>query len=426
MSKKIDLILKEVLNNITPSEEESSVIKKSLGEFLRKIEERLKSLKVDAEIFVGGSYAKKTLIKRDKYDIDIFLRFDKKHKEDIQKLAEKILKDFSGISKVHGSRDYFNIKINPKIFFEIVPVLKIKNPESAENITDLSYLHVKYINQKIKSEKLLNEIRIAKSFCYANNCYGAESYIRGFSGYGLELLVYYYKSFLKFIRAIAKTKDNQKIIIDIEKKHKNKSEILMNLNSSKLQSPVILIDPTYKQRNVLAALSDETFRKFRTTCKNFLKNPSKNSFKTKKFDFEKIKEYTKEKNNKILLLKISTNKPEGDVAGSKLLKFYKHLENEIAEFFNIKNKGFEYDGKKSAKLFFDTENKKERIINGPYKKDKENFEKFKKKHKNIFEKSGKIYSKKKVDFKIKEFIEKWKNKNRERMKDMYIEKLEII
>ena len=377
MSKKIELILKEVLNDITPSKKESLLIKESLEKFLKKIKKRLCELNVDAEIFVGGSYAKKTLIKRDKYDIDIFLRFDKKHKETMQDLTEKILEDFDRTSKVHGSRDYFNTEINSKIFFEIVPVLKVKRPEFAENTTDLSYLHVKYINKKIRSSNLLDEIRTAKAFCYANNCYGAESYIKGFSGYGLELLVCYYKSFRKFISAIAKSKDNQKIIIDIEKKHKNKSEILMNLNSSKLQSPIILIDPTYKQRNVLAALSEETFQKFKRECVSFLKNPSINAFRQKKLDFESKIKSTGKKNYEIVLLKIYTNKPKGDVAGSKLLKFYNHLQNEIKRFFELKDKGFEYGGKKSARFFLNVKNREEIVIRGPYKKDKKNLEEFK-------------------------------------------------
>ena len=46
----------------------------------------------------------------------------------------------------------------------------------------------------------------------------------------------------------------------------------MNLNASKLNSPIILIDPTYKQRNTLAALSNETFENFKKdyTGKNIL------------------------------------------------------------------------------------------------------------------------------------------------------------
>ena len=63
------------------------------------------------------------------------------------------------------------------------------------------------MNKKVRSKKILDEIKIAKAFCHANNCYGAESYINGFSGYGLELLVYYYGGFLRFIKAVSKMKD---------------------------------------------------------------------------------------------------------------------------------------------------------------------------------------------------------------------------
>jgi len=425
MQKKIDLVLKDILKETTLPEKELETIKILLGKFLEKIRKRLHELKVDAEIFVGGSYAKNTLIKRDEYDIDVFLRFNEKHKSAMQSLTEKILKGMENVSKIHGSRDYFNIRISQKIFFEIIPVLKVKKPELAENITDLSYMHVKYINKKVKSEKLLNEIRIAKAFCYANNCYGAESYIRGFSGYGLELLVYYYKSFFRFINAIAKSED-QKIIIDIEKDHKNKPEILMNLNSSKLKSPIILIDPTYKQRNVLAALSKETFQKFKEECKKFLKNPSTNAFKQKKLDFDKIMKIADKKNYEFILFKADTGKPEGDIAGSKLLKFYNHLAHETEKLFEIKEKAFEYSGKKSAKFFFSVKRKSEIVIEGPYKNDKKNLAKFKKKYKHTFEKSKKIYSKKKIDFTISEFIENWKNKNKELIKDMYMKRLEIV
>ena len=127
---------------------------------------------------------------------------------------------FENISVVHGSRDYFRLKISPDFFIELIPVKKVKNPKESENITDLSYSHVNYIKRKVKSKKVLDEIRIAKAFCYATKCYGAESYIKGFSGYALELLVYYYKGFMKFIKAMEKAKE--KIVIDIEKDYKNK------------------------------------------------------------------------------------------------------------------------------------------------------------------------------------------------------------
>ena len=298
-SSKLKILMKEVLKKVEPSKEDLELIENSLKDFLEKFEKRLKALKINAEIFIGGSFAKKTVIKKDKYDVDVFVRFNKSYdNKRISDILEKALKGFKNIIKVHGSRDYFRLKISPTFFIELIPVKKIKSLKEAENITDLSYFHVKYINKKIgsvtksqassakksvkrKSPKILDEIRIAKAFCYANNCYGAESYIQGFSGYSLELLIYYYKSFVKFAKAVVKMSDEKKVI-DIEKHFRNKRITLMDLNSAKLNSPIILVDPTYKQRNALAALSDETFEKFKSACKKFLKNPSLKSFEIKK------------------------------------------------------------------------------------------------------------------------------------------------
>ncbi len=423
-TNKIDSVLKQVLDKIEPPKEDLDIIKNSLKDFLEKVEKKIKKLKIDCEIFVGGSFAKDTMIKKNYYDADIFIRFDKKYKdEEISKLTEKILKEFVNVSVVHGSRDYFQIKVSPSFFIEVVPVIKVKNPKESKNITDLSYSHVKYIKKRIKSKKTLNEIKIAKVFCYANHCYGAESYIKGFSGYGLELLIYYYGNFLKFVKAMAKAEN--KIIIDIEKHYKNKQQILMDVNSSKLKSPIILIDPTYKQRNALAALSENTFKKFQKACDKFLKNPSIKDFELKVTNLKKIKQNAKKKKYEFILLESKTGKQEGDIAGTKLLKFYNHLNDEIEKFFDVKNKGFNYNGEKSARYFFVVKNKEEILFDGPSLKDKKNLLRFKKRHKNTFKKKGRIYAKKKINFELKEFIQKWKIKNKKKIREMSVEKLDF-
>lgn len=420
---KTDSILKEVLKKVNPEEKELEIINNFLEKFIQKIEKRIRTLKINVKIFIGGSFAKKTIIKKDIYDIDIFIRFDKKYKEeDISKLTKKILKGTKA-QIIKGSRDYFRIKIKPFFFFEIIPVIKIKYPKEAENITDLSYSHVNYIKKKIKNKKIMDDIKIAKAFCYANNCYGAESYISGFSGYGLELLVYHYGGFMKFIRAIAKIKNKE--VIDIEHHHKNKQAVLMDINTAKLQSPIILIDPTYKQRNVLAALSEETFREFKKTCKKFLKTPSIKAFEIQKINLEKIKKGAKKKKFEFIQLKATTKKQAGDIAATKLLKFYKHLASEISKYFEVKNKGFEYDGKKSGGFFFVVKRKKDILISGPHLSQKKHVVAFKKRHKKTFVKNKRLYSREKLGFNIKKFIEDWKKKNSKKMRDMSVSGLKL-
>lgn len=422
--RKINSILKDVLKKIQPPEKDLKMINNSLARFLIDIKKKIKNLKINAEIFVGGSFSKNTLIKKDIYDIDVFIRFEKNYKE-ISEITKKIIKGIKNPITVHGSRDYFKIKVSPIAYIELIPVIKINNPKDAENITDLSYSHVNYINKRIKkNKKILEDIMLAKAFCYANNCYGAESYISGFSGYGLELLVYHYGGFLRFIKEMVKIR-KEKLIIDIEKQHKNKQDVFMNLNSSKLHSPIILIDPTYKQRNVLAALSDESFEKFKKVCAEFLRKPNLSFFELKKPDIEKIKKYAKEKKYEFSIMKIETNRQEGDIAGSKLLKFYKHIKNEIEKYFEIKKTGFEYTGKKIADCFFVVKSKGEIFVSGPETKDKENVKSFKKIHKKNFVKKNRVYASEKVDFSLKEFIDRWKNKNREKLRDMSISELSI-
>jgi tRNA CCA-adding enzyme len=420
-------ILKEVLDEITPKKEELDSINKVVNEFKILANKKIQKEKIKTEIFVGGSFAKNTMIKKDKYDVDIFLRFDNKYGEkEISKLTEKIihkLKKGWKVSVVHGSRDYFRIDVNPDFFMEIIPVIKIKNPKEARNITDLSYFHVSYTNKKLKKE-VLGEIKLAKAFCHANGCYGAESYINGFSGYSLELLVYYYKNFMNFLKKILSIKEKE--VIDIEKKYKSKLEVSMNMNSAKMISPIILIDPTYKERNALAALSEETLIKFKEAAKKFLENPSKEMFKIKKVDIQKIKEDAKKKKVDFISIEIKTDKQQGDIAGSKLLKFYKHFIEEIKDYHEIIERGFEYDKKKTARFFIVSKKKPEVIIPGPEEKDEKNVIAFKKLHKNIFSKNKKIYAKEKITKDIYDFVRVWKVKNSKKMKDMHVSNLEIV
>lgn len=426
----INSILKEILAEVKPSDGELREIGKTLADYTKKIKKNIQGRKINADIFIGGSFAKKTLIKKDSYDIDIFIRFDKKYKDELlSDLTERILAGNSfRATRIHGSRDYFKVKIRENIFFEIVPVKRIQNPRQAENVTDLSYSHVNYIKKRVKSEKLLDEIRLAKAFCYANNSYGAESYVRGFSGYGLELLIYHSKTFIKFIKAVSKLDTNKKIIIDIEKHHKNKDRILMDMNEAKLKSPIVLVDPTYKQRNVLAALSEETFRGFQEACRNFLKRPGKEFFVPKAMNTENIKLDADKKGLEFVLLKISTDKQEGDTAGSKLLKFHKHLAEEIGKFFEIKEKGFEYPDKegKSGRSFFVVKKKPLILLTGPMVVQEKHAGRFKEKYKEIFIKNGRLYSKIHVESTLRQFLQEWKQKNRKKMRDMHITYMSFI
>ena len=425
MTKKVDSVFKEVLPMVAPKEDTLKFIDSQIDSFLSMANKRIQKFNLAVEPYVGGSYAKGTMVKKGTYDVDIFFRFDSKYPEkDYKKLTKRIIRGNKKISVVHGSRDYFQIRINPWFKLEIVPVKKVKSPKESDNITDLSYSHVKYINKKIKSKKILEEIKIAKAFCHATNTYGAESYIHGFSGYSLELLVYYYKSFEKFLRA-SLTEKKEKIIVDIEKKYKNKNQILIEMNGSKLLSPIILIDPTYKERNALAALNEETYSKFKLAAKEFLKSPKKEFFFPKPVNLEEVKKRARKEGKDFLYVYSKTSKQKGDIAGTKLLKFNKHLKKEIGKYFEIYDSGFKYLDNQEGKAYFVLKKKEFVLFSGPMENDSKHAKKFKEEHEKVYSEKGKLFAKEKINYTPEKFMVDWIKKNKRKIKEMYISKIKF-
>jgi tRNA nucleotidyltransferase (CCA-adding enzyme) len=412
----IKLVLDRLEFSIDSSE--SKRIKKETKQFLSKLKTNLKKTKIKAEVFIGGSYAKNTMVKGDEYDIDIFVRFS--NELDISKL-NKILKNISA-KKVHGSRDYYQSS-NGNMTFEIIPVLKIKRPQDAKNVTDLSYFHVNYVKRKL-NRKIIREIQIAKKFCKANGLYGAESYINGFSGYGLECLVIYYKSFEKMIKEILKSKSQ--IIVDPKKHYKNAKEVLINLNESKIKSPIILIDPTWKERNVLAALSEESFDKFKSVAKKFLTKPSLEFFEKKEFNEDKLKDAAKQKGLEFLGVKMYTNKQEGDIAGTKLKKFSRHFIEELSQYFEVSKSEFVYSRKDYGYLYLIVKSKGDIIRKGPLSEISEAANAFKTHNKNVYEEQGRLFAKIDVKFSAYEFAKGFVRKFDKKIKEMDITQIEIL
>lgn len=427
-------IIKEELEKVKINDNAYHFLNHITNIVIKKINKRIHRKKIDAKVFVGGSLAKGTLISKKKHDIDIFIRFNEKYsEEEINKFMRKIFFFFwiprhrTKKRKIHGSRDYYQIILRayPGITFEIVPSVAVKDPRNARNITDLSYFHVDYLKKEIeKNPKLADEIIIAKSFCHAQRCYGAESYIRGFSGYALELLMVHYKTFGRFLKEIVK--NDSKIIIDPEKHYKTKTRILEEMNSSKLKSPVIIVDPTYKERNAAGALSYQTFNKFRNAAKAFLKEPSEKFFEYKSGRPSEIRNIARRLDCIYAVFEIHTRKQEGDIAGSKLLKFSKVLTRDLAKTYNMIDHHFEYESGKKARVFYALQKKRSIVHTGPSMHHKEAAKKFKEKHRIWYEEEGKLKAARSGDIPIKEFLRMFRKSNKKTMREMAIRKVKLI
>ncbi|MEK6800781.1 MAG: nucleotidyltransferase domain-containing protein [Nanoarchaeota archaeon] len=413
--------------DFSPSKEDLEYIKKEAKVFVEHLKECVAKKGIEAEVFVGGSFAKGTLTKSDKYDVDIFVRFDWKYEllsEELEKIL-KILpeKYLRSLQKVHGSRDYFRININEKTVFEVIPVTKINKPKEARNVTDLSYFHVNYVRKNLE-EKNEKDVRLAKYFCTAQGVYGAESYINGFSGYAIECLVIYYKSFLKMLRELSKA--DEKIIIDLKKYYKNKEDVLFDMNESRLNSPIVLVDPTFKERNVLAALNVESFKRFQRSAKDFLDEPSDKFFMEKKNSKDYFLKIAKKKNAEFLNIIIETDRQEGDIAGTKMKKFSRFLESAISKFFTILERDFSYNKGKASNFFIVAKSKKSVIKAGPPISLKSEVRSFKLKNKEVFEKNKSLYAKITIDFSLEDFVNKLNKKESKKLKEMGITVLKLI
>lgn len=386
-------LLKEALSEIKPTDKEEKELASKISLFVKKLNTGLKDAK--AELY--GSGAKGTWLKGG-FDADIFVKYNyskfKDKSEEISKELEKHLrKKKIEFKTMHGSRDYFRIE-KDGLVYEIIPILDIKNSSEAKNITDISPLHAKWVKAN-SNKKMIDEIRLAKAFLKANRLYGAESYIRGFSGYATEILVIYYKGFLGFLKAALKWKDKQ--VIDIKKYHKN---AFMSMNKSKLDSPIIIVDPVDKTRNAAAALSYEKAVNLKELAKKFLKEKSKKYFKEEKISIESLKK--KSKGKKLIVIDIKAVRGKEDVVGAKIMKSYCFiLKNLNDKEFRAVNSGWTWDKAKKAMIWLVFENKeldKHKEHEGPKKEMKEHCEIFKKKYKNTYEKDGRLYAKAEREF----------------------------
>ncbi len=262
---------------IIPNREEKAKLDKTVKSFLKKFKDSR-----DIKFFVGGSYAKDTWLPGNK-DVDVFVKFNLKKylNEDISAVLYVMLrKKFKEVNVVHGSRDYFHVSFEG-ILFEVVPVLDISKASEAVNVMDVSPLHVKYVKKKLKKK---NDVRKLKALLKAQHLYGAESYLQGFSGYVLEVLVSHYGSFDKVLSKFSKSVS----FLDPAKHYSSSAIALKSLNKSKLGA-LVVIDPVQSDRNAAAGVSSSKLKEFSKLCKEY--DGSSEWFVTSSVDVSKLRGY---------------------------------------------------------------------------------------------------------------------------------------
>ncbi len=385
-------VLNQVIRRIHP--DARSI--KAVDKLIKRINTLLEENNIRAGCVAGGSYAKGTILKND-FDIDLFVRFDYSYKEkdkDLSRMLGRVLKPLRP-ELVHGSRDYYQLR-RAGLLFEVVPVLRINDYKKAVNVTDMSSLHVAYVKKKLKKRPgLADQIRLAKQFCKSARVYGAESYIKGFSGHVLDLLIIHYKGFENLLMQACVW--GSRVIIDSEKHLKDP---IKQLNKSKTQSPLIIVDPIQPDRNAAAAISREKFGLLKKRAKSFLEKPSPDFFKVKKLSIKELRR--KSGDNWLIIAKARPLKGKKDVVGAKIMKCFEHISKHLKKYdFKILESGWEF-GQKQSLIYFII--KKQSLpstvtVRGPPLKARKNAARFRSKHKNVFEKNKRLYAKEKREYK---------------------------
>ena len=317
--EKIDF--NKVLKNIKPTKEEYGKVWSLLNRLIHIINDYAKEDNLEAEAVLVGSVAKDTWLHK-KADIDIFIKFPLYTAEDdLKKIGLEL--GHKCIEANHGTFEY-RYASHPYItgFIEgyeidFVPCYTIDSAEQLKSAVDRTILHTEYIKGKLKEEQK-NEVLLLKKFMEIIHTYGAEIKVGGFSGYLCELLIIYYGSFMDVLEAASK-KWNPKIIIDIE-----------NFKTSQqFSEPMVVIDPTDKNRNVAAALTLQKLSEFTIASRNFLNNPKKDYFFKKEFkiDLNTIKDSFLKRGTKTLLITFKTPYVPADSLYSQIKK----TENSIKE-----------------------------------------------------------------------------------------------
>ncbi len=377
-NEKTEKLLSQILKKIKPSEQE---IKKEQA-FAQKIMEKIRALKENSvEVTLAGSIARNTHLRHGK-DMDIFVLFPKKmERKEFEKQAMEIGKKVSPKTKweeAYSEHPYVRGQIEEHTV-EIVPSYKVEKAELLQSSVDRSPFHTEYLKAKL-SEKQKDDIRLLRQFLKGINAYGAEIKTESFPGYVTELLVLHYGSFRKTLESVSSWKKHE--VIDIEKQVSEKEA------QEKFESPLVVIDPVDKNRNVAAALSLNQMARFVAASREFLKNADQKFFfgkKEKNLELGKAKKLVEKEG--LIVIETGYPKTVSDIAWGQLKRFAKKLHNELRqkEFVVLRREVFT-DEKSYLVIVFDLQaNELEQVMKrtGPEVFDTENSKNFLLAHKKV-------------------------------------------
>ena len=288
-----------ILNDIKPTKEEQDDIDAMSDKLVSFLNETCEKEEIDARIAVVGSVAKHTALKG-KSDIDIFMAFplsvsEEKLKDTGLKLAHKCSDEFDGDASHHFASHPYVTTIIEDYEVDLVPCYSIEDGSQLKSAVDRTILHTRYVKANLTPEGA-DEVLLLKKFMDMTGTYGSEFKVGGFAGYLCELLIIKYGSFEETLRQASEWKYGH--VIDLEDYGTAKN----------FKDPLVVIDPTDKNRNVGAALTLTKYAEFIQSARNYLSSDNKKDYfypLTKKLDKDYILDEFEKRGGDLIAIKFS-------------------------------------------------------------------------------------------------------------------------
>ncbi|MDO5844146.1 MAG: CCA tRNA nucleotidyltransferase, partial [Methanocorpusculum sp.] len=261
-------IEEKVLARVKPDEVE----RREVSEMGKKLTDAVQRL-AGVPAMMTGSAARGTWVKGDK-DIDIFMLFSPElSREELQvkglDAAYAVVREYNGTAEEkYAEHPYLNAVIEG-FDVDLVPCYHVASTKDMKCAVDRTPFHTRYLLDRLGDLK--DDVLLLKQFAKGGGVYGSDLMTGGFSGYLCELLILNYGGFENFIEAASKYRYGE--VVDLEKYYPDKKSV-----KKIFKEPLIVIDPTDKDRNVAASLTPTRFSEFMELARDYCESPSEAYF----------------------------------------------------------------------------------------------------------------------------------------------------
>lgn len=263
-SEELQELFREIVEEIKPDDQEREKIKRLSGQITKEVAGFLKDLPF-VHVEMHGSYAKDTWLSGET-DLDLFIIFEERKSR--RKMNEVLEMIETGLpykfTRRYAEHPYLRTKLEG-VGIDIVPSFQVGEQLSA---VDRTPKHTAWVLEHLQ-EVEKDEVRLLKRFLKGIGSYGAEIEVGGFSGMACEILIEEQGSFYSVLSYF---QERNEIFLDPTESWTRRNAF------DHFDSKLVAIDPTDRQRNLLAALTLKKFSLTKIAAKCFLEAPHRKFF----------------------------------------------------------------------------------------------------------------------------------------------------